>query len=85
VLAQEIIRSKRDGAALSEDQIACMVKGLADESISDGQIAAFAMAVFFQGMTMDECTVLTREMTRSGTVLEWSDLDLPGRPVASED
>jgi thymidine phosphorylase len=78
VLAQEIIRRKRDGAALSEDQIACMVKGLADESISDGQIAAFAMAVFFQGMTMDECTVLTREMTRSGTVLEWSDLDLPG-------
>ncbi|MDP7193434.1 MAG: thymidine phosphorylase [Arenicellales bacterium] len=78
MLAQEIIRSKRDGAALSEDQIACMVKGLADESISEGQIAAFAMAVFFQGMTMDECTVLTREMTRSGTVLEWSDLDLPG-------
>jgi len=78
VLPQEIIRRKRDGATLDEEEIVFMVKGLADESISEGQIAAFAMAVFFQGMTMDERVVLTREMMRSGTVLQWSDLDLPG-------
>jgi len=77
-LPQEIIRRKRDGAVLDEAEIAFMVKGLADESISEGQIAAFAMAVFFQGMTMDERVVLTREMTRSGDVLDWSDLDLGG-------
>ncbi|MBT3704036.1 MAG: thymidine phosphorylase [Alphaproteobacteria bacterium] len=78
MLPQEIIRRKRDGAILDEDEIVFMVKGLTDESISEGQIAAFAMAVFFQGMTMDERVVLTREMMRSGTVLDWSDLDLPG-------
>jgi thymidine phosphorylase len=78
MLPQEIIRRKRDGAILDEDEIVFMVKGLTDESISEGQIAAFAMAVFFQGMTMDERVVLTREMMRSGTVLDWFDLDLPG-------
>jgi len=78
MLPQEIIRRKRDGATLEAAEIAFMVQGLADESISEGQIAAFAMAVFFQGMTMDERVVLTREMTRSGDVLDWSDLDLPG-------
>lgn len=78
MLPQEIIRRKRDGAALEEAEIAFMVKGLADESISEGQIAAFAMAIFFQGMTMDERVVLTREMMNSGEVLTWADLDLPG-------
>ena len=78
MLPQEIIRRKRDGAELEAAEIAFMVAGLADESISEGQIAAFAMAVFFRGMTMDERVVLTREMTRSGEVLDWSDLDLPG-------
>jgi len=77
-LPQEIIRKKRDGASLSPDEISFMVKGLADESISEGQIAAFAMAVFFRGMNMDERINLTREMTNSGEVLKWDDLDLDG-------
>jgi len=80
-LPQEIIRKKRDGGILKSDEIAFMVKGLADESISEGQIAAFAMAVFFQGMTMDERISLTREMTNSGDVLEWASLDLDGPVV----
>jgi thymidine phosphorylase len=78
MLPQEIIRRKRDGGVLQDAEIAFMVKGMTDDTISEGQIAAFAMAVFFQGMTMDERVVLTREMTRSGDVLDWSDLDLPG-------
>ncbi len=77
-LPQEIIRKKRDGGTLSPDEIAFMVQGLADESISEGQIAAFAMAVFFQGMDMDERIALTREMVGTGAVLEWGDLDLGG-------
>ena len=55
-----------------------MVKGLADESISEGQIAAFAMAVFFNGMGMDERIALTREMVSSGQTLDWQDLRLDG-------
>jgi len=78
VLAQEIIRKKRDNRPLSGEEIDFMVKGLTDGSISEGQIAAFAMAVFFNGMSMDECVALTRGMVNSGEVIDWKDLDLGG-------
>ena len=74
---QEIIRKKRDGGALGKDEIAFFVRGLSDGAISEGQVAAFAMAVFFRGMSMDERTALTRAMTASGTVLEWPDAPGP--------
>ncbi len=74
LLPQEIIRRKRDGAALAPEEIACMVRGLTDGSISEGQVAAFAMAVFFRGMTMDERVALTRAMVESGTTLAWDDV-----------
>jgi thymidine phosphorylase len=77
-LPQEIIRRKRDGAALDAAEIEFFVRGLTDGSIGEGQVAAFAMAVFFRGMTMAERVALTRAMTRSGTVLDWSGFDLPG-------
>ncbi len=78
---QEIIRRKRDGGALSAAEIEFMVRGLTDGSLSEGQVAAFAMAVFFRGMTRDERVVLTRAMTRSGRVLDWRDAGLPGPAV----
>ncbi len=71
MLPQEIIRQKRDGGTLTPEQIGFLVKGLTDGSISDGQIAAFAMAVFFQGMNMDERVALTRSMVTSGSVIDW--------------
>jgi thymidine phosphorylase len=78
-LPQEVIRAKRDGARLSRDDIAFFVRGIADASISEGQVAAFAMAVFFRDMDMDERVDLTRAMTQSGETLDWS--DLPGPAV----
>lgn len=78
MLAQEIIRKKRDGATLAEAEINFLVAGLTDGSVSEGQIAAFAMAVFFKGMTLDERIALTMAMTRSGTVLDWRGEALPG-------
>jgi len=69
--AAELIRKKRDGAPLSDEAISDLVAGIVDGSVSDPQIAAFAMAVFFRGMTRAECASLTRAMTRSGTVLDW--------------
>ncbi|HEY0522659.1 MAG TPA: thymidine phosphorylase [Stellaceae bacterium] len=78
LLPQEIIRRKRDGAALSAEEIAFFVGGITDGSLSEGQIAAFAMAVFFRGMTVEERVHLTREMTHSGAVIDWSGLDMPG-------
>lgn len=77
MLPQETIRTKRDGRAVDDEQIAAFVEGLVDGSVTDGQAAAFAMAVFFRGMTRDECVALTTAMTRSGTVLSWPDLDGP--------
>ena len=81
MLPQEIIRKKRDGGALSEVEIDSFISGLTNGSISEGQVAAFAMAVFFRGMSMPERIVLTRAMMRSGTVLDWSREDLPGPVV----
>lgn len=77
-LPQEIIRRKRDGVELKADEITTFLRGFRDGSIAEGQIAAFAMAVFFRGMTRTETTALTRAMKRSGEVLDWSDLALPG-------
>ena len=72
---QDIVRKKRDGHALSDDDIRFMIEGLTDGSISDGQVAAFAMAVFFKGMKRMETAALTRAMADSGRRLSWK---LPG-------
>jgi thymidine phosphorylase len=76
MLAAEVIRRKRDGHALSDDEIAFAVAGITDGSLSDAQVGALAMALFLQGMEAAERVALTAAMTRSGTVLEW-DLDRP--------
>jgi thymidine phosphorylase len=75
---QEIIRNKRDGAVLSDAEIDFMVDGLTSGAISESQIGAFAMAIFFNGMNMEERIALTRAMTHSGTVLDWSDAGFDG-------
>jgi thymidine phosphorylase len=81
MLPQEIIRKKRDGSALTEAEIADFIKGLTDGSITEGQVAAFAMAVFFRGMEMPERIALTRAMMQSGDVLDWSRDGLNGPVV----
>jgi len=81
VLPQEVIRHKRDGRALTDAEIAFFVGGLTDGTITEGQAAAFAMAVLFQGMTRAELVAFTLAMRDSGTVLDWSDADLQGPPL----
>lgn len=77
-LPQEIIAKKRDGAALSSDDISTFVSGLVTGQINDAQAGAFAMAVLLKGMNHDEKVSLTLAMRNSGDVLEW---DLPGPVV----
>ena len=77
VTTAELIRRKRDGGALTAEEMTSLVAGIVDGSVTDGQVAAFAMAVYFRGMTREECASLTRAMTRSGAVLDWSDLPGP--------
>jgi thymidine phosphorylase len=74
----ELIRRKRDGAVLDDEDIEKLVAGFVDGEVSEGQIAAFAMAVYFRGMTPRECATLTRAMTCSGQVLDWSGVELDG-------
>ena len=78
MLPQEIIRHKRDGSTLTTGQVQEFIAGLASGLVSEGQVAAFAMAVFFKGMTGAEAVGLTLAMRDSGTVLKW---DLPGPVV----
>jgi thymidine phosphorylase len=77
LLPQEIIRRKRDGQTLGAEEIAFMVEGLTDGRVTEGQVAAFAMAVFFRGMEMDERVALTLAMRDSGDVLDWPDAGGP--------
>lgn len=78
MLPQEIIRRKRDGHELSDEEIAFIVRGIHDGGLSEGQVAAFAMTVFFRGMTVPERVALTLGLARSGIMLDWRDLALPG-------
>ena len=80
-LPQEIIRKKRDGGVMSAEEIQFFVRGITDNSVTEGQIAAFAMAVFFNDMTMDERVAFTLAMRDSGEVLDWRSLNLPGPVV----
>jgi len=75
MLPQEIIRKKRDGGELTADEIAFVTRGIADGSLTEGQVAAFAMAVFFRDMTTAERVAFTCGLRDSGTVLRWN---LPG-------
>ena len=81
MLPQEIIRRKRDGGTLTSDEITGFIEGLSNETISEGQVAAFAMAVFFQGMTPEEIVALTLAMRDSGEVLSWAGV---GKPIADK-
>jgi thymidine phosphorylase len=80
MLVAELIRIKRDGGELSAEQIDEVVRGIADNSVSDAQVGALAMAIFLRGMSSAERVALTGSMTRSGDVLDWSNAGLD-RPV----
>ena len=80
-LPQEIIRKKRDGQALSEEEIRFFINGVRDNSVSEGQIAALAMTIFFHDMSLPERVALTMAMRDSGTVLNWQALNLNGPVV----
>jgi thymidine phosphorylase len=77
MLPQEMIRKKRDGGTIDSAAMKAFVAGFAGERVTEGQVAAFAMAVFFRGMETPETVALTEAMRDSGDVLDWSGLDRP--------
>jgi thymidine phosphorylase len=76
MLPAEVIRRKRDGAALTAEEIGFLVGGITNGGLSDAQVGALAMALFLRGMEPGERVALTEAMRDSGTVIEW-DLDRP--------
>ncbi|MEZ8823581.1 thymidine phosphorylase [Vibrio sp. 10N.261.55.A7] len=77
-LPQEIIRKKRDNEVLSAEEINFFIQGVAKNTVSEGQIAAFAMAIFFNEMTMPERIALTCAMRDSGMVIDWDHMNFEG-------
>ncbi len=68
----DIIKKKRDGGALSKEEIDFFIKGYVDGSIPDYQASAFCMAVFYSGMTEEETANLTLSMAHSGDTVDLS-------------
>ena len=68
----KIIRSKRDGEELTKEDIDGLIEGFTSGEVPEYQMSAFAMAVYFKGMTSAETTLLTRAMIDSGETLQWS-------------
>ncbi len=71
MLFTDLIRIKRDGGELTDDQLQFFVDGLADESIPAEQVSALAMADVFNSMTFDYAAKLTMAIASSVTILEW--------------
>ncbi len=70
----EIIAKKRDGLALTHDEIQFFVEGFTSGDVADYQASAWAMAVYLRGMNDDETTALTLAMAHSGQVLDLSSI-----------
>jgi thymidine phosphorylase len=74
---KELLRDKRNGAALAAGDLRALAAGIADGSVTDAQVGAFAMAVCFRGLDAEELPVFTLAMRDSGRVMDWSGLDRP--------
>jgi pyrimidine-nucleoside phosphorylase len=77
--AVELIEIKRDGGVLTTDAIEWLIRAYTEGSVTDYQMAAMAMAVFFNGLGPDELTAWTSAMLHSGEVLDFS--NIPGAKV----
>ena len=78
---KELIRAKRDGAPLDPDDLRALARGIADGGLTDAQVAAFAMAVFFRGLDSIELPAFTLVAARyrdRGFPASWNDQRLSG-------
>jgi len=80
-LPQDVIRRKRDRDELTPSQIREFINGVVEGTVNQGQIGAFTMAVYLNGMSVAERVALTLAMRDSGTVLDWKPLLADGGKV----
>lgn len=70
----DIIEKKKTGKELTEEEIKFFIDGIMNGKIEDYQTSALLMAIYFNGMTIDETTYLTKYMVESGEILDLSDI-----------
>ena len=75
----ELIKKKRDGGALSREELEALIGGYVRDEVPEYQMAAFLMATYFRGMTPEEAGIFTDLMLRSGEIIDLS--SVPGRKV----
>jgi pyrimidine-nucleoside phosphorylase len=75
----ELIKKKRDGGALSREELEALIGGYVRGEVPEYQMAAFLMATYFRGMTPEEAGIFTDLMLRSGETIDLS--SIPGRKV----
>ncbi|MCL1592935.1 MAG: thymidine phosphorylase [Actinomycetia bacterium] len=73
----ELIRAKRDGGSLTDNELAWIIREYTADQIPDYQLSALLMAIVFNGMTADELSAWTEAMLHSGKVLDLTDLAIP--------
>ena len=71
----DLIEKKRDGHALTKEEIRYAIEGYTNGDIPDYQMSAFAMAIFFQDMSTEERAELTMAMVESGDQINLSDVE----------
>src|SRR2546428_13285772 len=76
---REIIQKKRDRQVLTSGEIAAFIRGYMSGEVADYHVSAWLMAVYLNGMTIEETLALTREMRDSGRALDLS--SIPGKKV----
>ncbi len=72
-----LIEKKRDGGEFNQEEIRYIIDSVLDGEMPKHQLAALAMAIYFQGMSASETAVLTEEMMLSGEVIDLSKLTRP--------
>ncbi|XP_022605246.1 thymidine phosphorylase [Seriola dumerili] len=67
----DLIKKKRDGGVLTDEQVTTFIRAVTDKTIQDCQTGAMLMAIWQKGMVVKETETLTREMMKSGEVMSW--------------
>lgn len=73
--AVDLIQKKRDGQELTSSEIEWLIEGYVSGTVPDYQMSAFAMAVYFKGMTTREISDLTMNMVKTGQEFDLSAID----------